>query len=94
MKTVMSPSSSDDDDDDDDVTRQPDAASTTSSVVVQQTPATTAADGQTVARDGTKWTIVTQTALAGRFQSQNVLNATNSLYSHCHSSSGCFQIAG
>jgi len=71
----LSPSSSDDDDDDDDVTRQPDAASTTSSVVVQQTPATTAVDGQTVARDGTKWTIVTQTALAGRFQSQNVFTA-------------------
>jgi len=71
----MSPSSSDDDDDDDDVSRQSDAASTTSSVVVQQTPATTAVDGQTVARDGTKWTIVTQTAIAGRFQSQNVFTA-------------------
>jgi len=67
----LSPTSSDDDDDD--VARQSDAASTTSSV--QQTPANTAADEQTVTRDGTKWTIVTQTALTGRFQSQNVFTA-------------------
>ena len=67
----LSPTSSDDDDDD--AARQSDAASTTSSV--QQTPATTAADEQTVARDGTKWTIVTQTPFTGRIQSQNVFTA-------------------
>ena len=72
----LSPASSDDDDDDD-VARQSDAASTTSSVVAQQAqiPALIAGDGQTVARDRMKWTIVTQVALAGRFESQNVFTA-------------------
>ena len=75
--SVQLSSASSDDDDDDDVARHSDAASTTSSVVAQQAqiPASTAGDGQIVARDGMKWTIVTQTTLAGRFQSQNVFTA-------------------
>ena len=66
---------SSEDDEDDDVASQTDAESTGRTVTVpavgttQQNKATTDADRQTVAKDGTKWTVVTQTALTGRFQS-------------------------
>ena len=64
------------DDDDDDVASQTDAESTSrTTVTVPPTKATTDTDGQTAAKDGTKWKVVTQTALTGRFQTQNVFTA-------------------
>jgi len=78
----LSQVSSEDEDDEDDVASQSDVDSTVRTVaspaldtsdIRQQTTATT--DGQTIAKDGTKWTVVTQTALTGRFQSQNVFTA-------------------
>ena len=72
---------SSEDDEDDDVASQTDAESTSRTVTVpavgttQQNKATTDADKQTVAKDGTKWTVVSHTALTGRFQSQNVFTS-------------------
>ena len=72
---------SSEDDEDDDVASQTDAESTGRTVTVpavgttQQNKAATDADRQTVAKDGTKWTVVSQTALTGHFQSQNVFTS-------------------
>lgn len=68
-------SSDDDEDDDDDAISQSDATVVAAQTAPQNVPAAAAADGQIVAKDGTKWTVVTQTALTGRFQSQNVFTA-------------------
>jgi len=65
-------SEDDDDNDDDEVASESDAGGATSSVTVAGARLTEAADGQTVSKDGTKWTVVTQTAVTGRFQAQNV----------------------
>jgi len=54
--------------DGDDVASQSDAIVSVSDTTRQVKP-TQSAYGQTVAKDGTKWTVVTQTALTGRFQS-------------------------
>lgn len=68
-------SSDDDEDDDDDAISQSDATVVAAQTAPQKVPAAAAADGQIVAKDGTKWTVVTQTALTGRLQSQNVFTA-------------------
>ena len=72
----LSAASSQDKDDDDDVASQTDAEnSSRTTVTVPPTKATTDTDGQTTAKDGTKWKVETQTALTGRFQAQNVFTA-------------------
>ena len=65
-------SEDDDDNDDDEVASESDAGGATSSVTVAGARLTEAADGQTVSKDGTKWTVVTQIAVTGRFEAQNV----------------------
>jgi len=74
--SVQLSAASSQDDDDDDVDSQTDSESTSrTTVTVPPTKATTDTDGQATAKDGTKWKVVTQTALTGRFQAQNVFTA-------------------
>jgi len=88
--SVQLSAASSQDDDDDDVDSQTDAESTSrTTVTVPPTKATTDTDGQTTAKDGTKWKVVTQTALTGRHGQTR----SNSLCSHSRPFSGRFQTA-
>ena len=88
--SVQLSAASSQDDDDDDVDSQTDSESTSrTTVTVPPTKATTDTDGQTTAKDGTKWKVVTQTALTGRHGQTR----SNSLCSHSRPFSGRFQTA-